>query len=213
MLTPFLSIFEIVPGWVWAAICAAFMLTTCAERSAHQTTQLTFAKARADWAKTEAAQERIARQASENYRAKEAQWAANLKEVEDVLRTERQAVDELVRRSVATRSVLVSSTFAVSARSGAATDPTAALRRAEDTAEAFGQLLVRCDAVAEGLGRDAEALAAQVRALIAADRAISDPVPDRRQVDPSPPLPRDGVVRSALPDPSTQPSLDAQASL
>lgn len=196
------AILGIVPGWVWAIICAGLMVTTCAERNLRQGLKVEFAEAKTAWAQAQAASEKRARELSEQYRKQEAAWAVNVKELNHALKAERVKVDDLVAVGAVTRSMLVSTTFAISTRSGPGTDPAAAARRAEDTAEAYGRLLVQCDRVAEDLGRSAESLAAQVRALIALDESFRDPGADRRQVDPGPAVLGDHVVNPALPNPA-----------
>lgn len=162
----FLKIFDMVPGWVWAAMVLVATLAACAESNSHKTTKLKMAEYEVLVGKLEVAREKAVREAEESNRKVETLRNTRAQEIDHVIREEQRATANLVRDAAATRSMLISATAALTTLGGSATVDPKALARAEEGAAALGQLLGTCDQVAEDLGRDVEDLASQVRGLL-----------------------------------------------
>jgi hypothetical protein len=218
---PFLKVFDIIPGWVWAlvvagALAAGFGLYGV-EVVAHSGTKVKLAEQITETARKENERATVAQEAAElraevsELRAKEAQ------EINDEVQAEKQRTAAAVAGESAAKQRLLELTAESNRPSSSegSGDPKA-LRRAEERAAAFGGLLATCDAVAESLGRDVEDLATQVRGLIRSYDSLGlrpittalDPFADREQVDPGPRLRWDGVVDATGPDAASEPRVD-----
>lgn len=219
MLLALKGLCDMVPGWLWAIFCAGLLGTSCAQQVVIERQQHNLGKLKLQYAEEKASREKAVREATTLYRNVERVRESAAVEIRDAVILEKRKVADLVRAGDAERRVLLAETARLSAGSGAAPGDTAALARAEGRAKAFGELLGQCDGVAEGLAREAEDLAGIVRGLQRAYNSlllpatVSDPLPDRRQADPSPALVWNVVVHTPLPDLAGDAGFDARTSL
>lgn len=201
----FLKLFDIVPGWVYAALVALALLGTCAEREVMVGAQRDAATAREEASNQKAVLAVAQAAAEESHREVDVLRLQAAQGVADHAREEFRKTEIAVAAGGAERKRLLAATAEASAPSASGQglrDP-GALTRAEQRATAFGQLLGRCDAVAERVGRYAEDLATQVRGLQRQYASLrptgSDPLPDRDQVDPGAAANGDRVVDAPQP--------------
>jgi hypothetical protein len=213
---PFLKLFDICPGWVWAILFGLALMGGCAERNMHQGTKVKLAEAKAELAEVRAAGEKAARDLSEANRKIESTRFRVAEEVRDATHKENRGTAAAVDAGRSDRKRLLDATAAATAPSSStATVSPQALARAEQKAAAFGKLLEQCDAVAENLGRDAEELATQVRGLQRSYNSLlaTGPAAYSGQVDPNLAPDRLVVVDSVLPEALLDPVLDPAADL
>jgi hypothetical protein len=204
-MTALLKAFDIVPGWVYAALLAMALAGGCVERSMHLNTKMQAAEYKQQVAEKEVLRAAAAAAAERFRHEVNMLRIQRAQEIDDALREDRRMANAAATAALPERDRLRNETAAATASSGQGLRDPSALARAEESARAFGRLLVSCDATAEGLARDAEDLAAQVRALIARYESLLlspglDPSPDGGQVHPSSGLRWHDVVHATKPD-------------
>lgn len=207
------AIFDMVPGWVWAIFLAMAISVGCTEKLRLLDAKATAAEFKQQVAEKEAQRAVTAAQA-EHLRAEVTAFRAQrAQEIHDEVYQEHRRTELAFAAGHVEHDRLQHDTETITAPSGSAGGgDTAALRRVEATARALGGLLSTCDAVAEGLGRDSEDLATQVRGLIKVHESLSvrvglrattlDPFPDRDEIYPSTRFRWDSVMDPVQPDPA-----------
>lgn len=219
MFAPFLKIFDVIPGWAWAILLVSALGVAAVEREMHLNEKTAFSTFRATAAEKDTKLATLGREVVE---AREALTAIRFKhsqEINDVVTHEKTVTAAALAAGATTRGMLVSATAALSASrgDGAIGDPKA-LKRAEDRAFAFGELLSVCDRVAESLGSQAEGLATQVRGLQAAYASLEvvqlgllagGPLANLYQIDPRQATLGRVVVDAFLPQTPVKPEVDA----
>lgn len=158
------KLLDAVPSWAWIAIVAALTFGCFLLKLDLAYTETLLAHSKTELAQVRGAHEKAARERSEAYRKIDQVRAKVAQEVEDAVAVERRKTAAAVDNAAVASSKLRNVTLELARERGRPDDPTA-LRRAEARAEAFGELLVQCYRVSEGLGREAEDLATQVRGL------------------------------------------------
>lgn len=210
---------EVVPGGVWAIIAAFLVLSSCSKGNEIAALNTAIGQERQAVAAKEAERARVALEATQLRAEISAFRAQRAQEISDATHREFRQTELAIVAEQPVRDQLRNDTAALTAASsGTGVRDPRAPQRAEETARALGGLLEACDAVAEGLGRDVEDLATQVRGLIAGYESLLvnpalDPAPDRDKVHPGPGLRRNDVVLTALPYAPHKPGVDFRLSL
>jgi hypothetical protein len=172
---PFLKLFDFIPSWCWALICAAAMVFAGTQYELKLGADHALDKVRVEVAQKETARANAAREATEIKLAFAEFRTLKTQEMNNALHAEKEKTRVAVASSAVTGKLLNDATAALNTRGSSVSADPAAQRRAEDRAEAFGLLLGQCDRMAESLGAETEGLATQVRGLQAAYALLDKP--------------------------------------
>lgn len=163
-MNPLAAIFDIVPGWVYALIVAGLTLTLGAQRMHLLSVQTKLAEVKQEFAEYVSEVEKNAAKNSEINRKIESQRNADARKAVEDMTHEKQKTKDAVASATSFRDGLYKLTDSTTS-GGKGSGDSNPLGGGVKAAPAFGGLLQTCDRVAENLGRDAEDLATQVRAL------------------------------------------------